>query len=1309
MVSMRDERADPVRPIFANEKLPAEELEKEDSEMEDEAGVRVPVVKRGPKEPTEKEITAHNVTHVPFRSWCPHCVSAAAKATPHRSRKEESEKSIPCIHADYWFMRDQPGAESVPVICLKDDDTKAFGAHVVTVKGSVDWVAEKIVEDIEIMGHIGKVAIKTDQEPALKDLVREIHQLRAAKGRETIPEESKVYDSQSNGTAERAVQSVECIARTHKFALEKRIGKKVPCTHPLMTWLVEHSVDMLNKYKVGADGRTAYERIRGKKYTGEMIEFGRRVYHMFPGKHQGGSMRERWGTGVFLGKLWSSDEYMIFGDDGKLVKARSIKFMLDKESWDHGEIDKVSVFKWKAQFSRAEVPLEERDEDGGVEPTARKVIPRDFKIKQEHLNKFGYSEDCGRCRGLRRGVTPSMAHTKECRDRVRGLIEDSGESETLARAVLRRNEFLSEEVRAGEEKGEEIVQKRPGHDHLAENQGESALYGGEGDPGSSSRGGVPVEPVIEEASDEKEEDEELPEVPDSDLENSGDEETEATNAKRKISAKDDVGDPPEEGNRSKKPRQDNESNYKTNKRSKDTSKENHKKKRRKDKEQVEIEKDLDDFFNDELLHLTNSESSSNTWEKNWVERNPVSKLVWNIEDEIVQKKLVHLLHVHKPKFIMCEAVSKVSNKWKNPAKINEFINRVCGIQRRADRKFIAYQEMSAPRWACRPWDDLRRLQDVHQIGVHLDVEGWGNAVRLTTNSEQIVEAIKEKTNLKFEERVQKGLDLDICKRDQIRKDLFQLNSPESLHYEDICGNFIDDSTGFVLDQKETSKARKLEMNTFKEMDVYDYITREEAKKDKDGKIVGVRWVDIQKGALVRSRLVAQEFAGKDEREDIFAATPPLFATKVVISDAASRGDYGQGDRVLLILDVKRAFLYGDIEDNVYIELPPEDPYYGQGYVGALKKAMYGTRGAPRVWQKVVKKVMTSLGFAMNPIHPCVYHHPKRDILVVTHVDDFLCSGRREDMRWLTKEIHKEFEIKSEVVGNQGGEVREGQFLGRTIRWTTEGYEYEGNQKHSKILLDEWDMNDAKSLSSPGAAVEKPDYRTKAEEEKALNAMESKDYRRAAARINYMSLDRADLSFASKEASRGMARPTVGDVVRLKRILRYLKGRPRAVNVFRWQGPQNTILGLCDSDWAGCVRTRKSTSGGVILLGKHLISHWSSSQTVVALSSAEAELNALVKMTSEALGVRNLFKAIGYDKGIILKTDSSACNGIVHREGCGKVKHLEARQLWVQDVVSDKIVAVQKVPREHNYSDMLTHHWSAKDGLKHFDKVGLKFL
>jgi len=151
---------------------------------------------------------------------------------------------------------------------------------------------------------------------------------------------------------------------------------------------------------------------------------------------------------------------------------------------------------------------------------------------------------------------------------------------------------------------------------------------------------------------------------------------------------------------------------------------------------------------------------------------------------------------------------------------------------------------------------------------------------------------------------------------------------------------------------------------------------------------------------------------------------------------------------------------------------------------------------------------------------------------------------------------------------------------------------------------------------------KPNEIERGEQEKELDKREATVYRRAAARLIYMSLDRADLSYASKEASRGMSRPTVGDSIRLKRILRYLRGSPRVVNQFVWQEPQDKIFGYSDSDWAGCTKTRKSSSGGCMLMGKHLLAQWSSTQTVIALSSAEAELNAIVKMFSETIGLKH---------------------------------------------------------------------------------------
>ena len=129
----------------------------------EECGICEPRVKRGPGEPTEDEIVKHYVTHLPYRSWCPHCVAAAGKATPHVRSSGERDEAVPSHHVDYWFMRDAPGSESTPVVVLRDNDTKAIGAHAVTVKGYVEWVADKICEDIDRFGNAGKILIKSDQ------------------------------------------------------------------------------------------------------------------------------------------------------------------------------------------------------------------------------------------------------------------------------------------------------------------------------------------------------------------------------------------------------------------------------------------------------------------------------------------------------------------------------------------------------------------------------------------------------------------------------------------------------------------------------------------------------------------------------------------------------------------------------------------------------------------------------------------------------------------------------------------------------------------------------------------------------------------------------------------------------------------------------------------------------------------------------------------------------------------------------------------------------------------------------------------
>ena len=318
---------------------------------------RKPTIRRAPREPAKQEIDEYNVTHLPFISWCPICVAAKAKHWPHICAGGDDEPTTYSIHMDYWFMRDAVDSENVTVITYKEKVNKAYGAHVSKKKGFESGAADRMIKNMESWGVNGKLIVKADQEPAIQAIAKEIKKKRAD---ETIPEASKKYDSPSNGIAERAVQSVEGQVRAMKLALEKRVDAKIPVDHKIMTWLVECAAEHMNKFLVGEDGRTAYERIKGKKYRGEVVEFGRRVMYRIPGKTQGGLMEERRVQGVWLGKRALSDEHIVAMDDGKICVTSAVRLLPDSESWNKDLIDKLKGTPWDPKGE------EDEDEEGEV-------------------------------------------------------------------------------------------------------------------------------------------------------------------------------------------------------------------------------------------------------------------------------------------------------------------------------------------------------------------------------------------------------------------------------------------------------------------------------------------------------------------------------------------------------------------------------------------------------------------------------------------------------------------------------------------------------------------------------------------------------------------------------------------------------------------------------------------------------------------------------------------------------------------------------------------------------------------------------
>ena len=206
----------------------------------------------------------------------------------------------------------------------------------------------------------------------------------------------------------------------------------------------------------------------------------------------------------------------------------------------------------------------------------------------------------------------------------------------------------------------------------------------------------------------------------------------------------------------------------------------------------------------------------------------------------------------------------------------------------------------------------------------------------------------------------------------------------------------------------------------------------------------------------------------------------------------------------------------------------------------------------------------------------------------------------------------------------------------------------------------------------------------------MSAGDATLFRRAAARVNYLSQDRPDLNVASRLLAMRMANPKKGDELILKRVLRYLKGSPRSIYCYSWGGDMSQLELYTDSDWAGDKERRRSTSGGVILYGGHLVGHWSKLQGSPAPSSGEAELNAGSKGLSELLGIRHLLDQMGMDVGMTHYLDASATKGTMLRRGAGKIKHLEVRQLWCQYAVERYGIRIIKIPRKQNLADTLTH-------------------
>ena len=214
----------------------------------------------------------------------------------------------------------------------KVDEQNSTVACPVTEKGTNDVFVLWQLKNFIRMHGIKHLVFKSDQERSLVAFLENVAADLRKEGMSLILEQSPVGESQSNGVAERQIQAVEDLLRTMRGALMHRLQTRIVATHPLFQWLILHVASVMNRFVVGRDGKTAFQRLHGRRASSKAVEFGERVFYYIPRKLRA-KMSLRWRLGMYLGVASHSGEHLIGTWNGDVVRTRSIIRVVESAGW----------------------------------------------------------------------------------------------------------------------------------------------------------------------------------------------------------------------------------------------------------------------------------------------------------------------------------------------------------------------------------------------------------------------------------------------------------------------------------------------------------------------------------------------------------------------------------------------------------------------------------------------------------------------------------------------------------------------------------------------------------------------------------------------------------------------------------------------------------------------------------------------------------------------------------------------------------------------------------------------------------------
>ncbi|GJT07398.1 putative ribonuclease H-like domain-containing protein [Tanacetum coccineum] len=447
------------------------------------------------------------------------------------------------------------------------------------------------------------------------------------------------------------------------------------------------------------------------------------------------------------------------------------------------------------------------------------------------------------------------------------------------------------------------------------------------------------------------------------------------------------------------------------------------------------------------------------------------------------------------------------------------------------------------------------------------------------------------------------------------------------------------------------------------------------------KAIRTKWVyrnkKDERGVVVRNkaRLVAQGHRQEEgiDYDEVFAPVARIEAIRIFLAFASYMGF------IVYQMDVKSAFLYGKIDEEVYVSQPPGfvDPKYPKK-VYKVVKALYGLHQAPRAWYATLSTFLLKSGYRRGTIDKTLFiKKDKNDIMLVqVYVDDIIFGSTKRS--WCD-----EFEalMKSRFQMSSMGELT---FFLRLQVKQKENSIFISQDKYVAEILKKFDFASVKTASTP-VETQKPLVK----DEEAAD-VDVHLYRSMIGSLMYLTASRPDIMFAVCACSRFQVTPKTSHLNAVKRIFRYLKGKPK-LGLWYPRVSSFDLEAYSDSDYAGANLDRKSTTGGCQFLGRRLISWQCKKQTIVATSTTEAEYVAAANCCGQVLWIQNQMLDYGFNfmnTKIYIDNESTICivkNPVFH----SKTKHIAIRHHFIRDAYEKKLIQVLKIHTDDNVADLLT--------------------